>query len=203
MGKDPVGDWGRNVRDGLELLGDALGLDLVSVAIGMADAETVEFKFELNSLPATGGIPEASRYRWEFAVDGTPFMIDGRFTNYVRGTCDIYDEQCPPPRVPDDPGMHPFRIITDWKYGLLLSYAVLSERAVVYATFDAATATISVPVPLELIDAGPGSRIGPGVSYFANAHDGNVIASPAAWFTPANFPVDVLRTKRTFVVPRG
>lgn len=202
MGTDRIGDWGRNVSDGLGPLGDALGQDLVSAAIGMADADTVEFKIGLNSLPITGGIPEISRYEWEFKVDGTPFVLDGRFTNYVRGTCDIYDGQCPPPRAPSDPTKHPFRILDDWEWGPVWApLVVLHERGLVYATFDAETATISIPVPLELIDARPGSKIEPGVGIFGNNFDGNVMSRPAAWFTPAQFPVDVLRTKRTFVVP--
>ena len=205
VGVDEAGDWGENVTDDLGAIGDSLGQDLVGASIEMADARTVNFILKLNSLPPWGGVPEVTRYVWDLSVDRTYFMLDGRFTNYSRGACDPTYEQCPPAR---DPGLYPF-IIHD-ECGPSMIGAVCHEIALVHARFDPSTGTITVPVPLKLIGAEPGSRIEAGRGNFFYTFGGSVVATPAVWRTCVpvalncydTWPMDTLEVTRTFVVPR-
>ncbi|MGH2753518.1 MAG: hypothetical protein ACRDLB_03725, partial [Actinomycetota bacterium] len=107
VGTDAADDWGDNVDPTLAPLGDALGQELVEASIQPADAKTLNFNIVVNSLPASGGVPELTRYVWTMTVDGELLQLDGKFTNYSRGACDPTAGTCPPPR---DPGMGPFSV---------------------------------------------------------------------------------------------
>lgn len=197
VGEDPAGDWGGNVDPTISPVGDALGQDLVGAEIGMDGPSTVNFVIKLNSLPPTGGVPEISRYVWDFNVDGEFRELDGKFTNYSRGVCDPTSGQCPPPR---DPGMQPFILrgnCTTQNVGINLT--VCEELAVIQAIFDPGAATITVPVPLKALGAKPGSKIEPA----ANIFGGSISASPAVFLTSGNFPMDTMVVTETFVVPGG
>ena len=191
VGTDPAGDWGGDPTGAP--IGDALGQDLVGAEIGMADAKTVNFIIKLNSLPPSGGIPEASRYTWDFSVNGKFTELDGKFTNYSRGICDPTAGSCPPPR---DPGMQPFFVRGNCATNEA-NVTTCEEVGVVQATFDAAAATITIPVPLALIKAKSGSKIGPA----ANIFGGSISAAPSAFFTSSAAPLDTLSVLKTFVVP--
>jgi hypothetical protein len=191
VGTDEAGDWGDDPQQAL--IGDALGQDLVEASIAMADKTTVNFVIKLNSLPPSGGVPEFTRYTWDFLVDGETTELDGKFTNYSRGACDPTSGQCPPPR---DPGMQPFLVrgdcVTDG------SVTTCQEKGLVNATFDAASATITIPVPLDLLGATAGSKIAPGTGTFG----GTVAAVPSAFLSANNFPLDSLTATKTFTVPK-
>jgi hypothetical protein len=198
VGKDDVGDWGANVDPQVAPLGDALGQDLVGASIGMADKKTVNFIIKVNSLPPTGGVPEVARYWWDFSVGKNVFELDGKFTNYSRGACDPTSGQCPPPR---DPGMQPFLLRgncgVDPAAG---SVTTCEELGLVQATFDTAKATITIPVPLKLLKAKPGTKIGPAASLAAIG--GPITAAPAAFVTNASMPLDSMAPTGTFVIPK-
>ncbi len=174
--------------------GDALGQDLVEAQIGMADKETVNFVITLNSLPPIGGAPEVSRYTWDFHVDEEFTELDGKFTNYSRGVCDPTSGQCPPPR---DPGMQPFMVRGECETNEA-NVTLCKELGIVQAEFDAGKATITIPVPLELINAKPGSKIEPGTNIFG----GSISAAPSAYFTSSVMPLDTMLVTKTFVVPK-
>lgn len=199
VGKDDAGDWGAAVDPNISPAGDALGQDLVGAAIGMGeDGETVNFIIQLNSLPPSGGTPEVSRYTWDFTVDkGDRIQIDGKFTNYSRGTCDPTSGQCPPPR---DPGPQPFLVRGNCHVEALVAtnFTICEELANVQAIFDPAEGTITVPVPADAIKAKPGSKITGALGTFSTT----VNAAPAAFATYGAFPMDGLITTKTFVVPR-
>jgi hypothetical protein len=72
------------------------------------------------------------------------------------------------------------------------------ELGVVQATFDAASATITVPVPAKLINVKKGSKITGGTNIFG----GSISAAPAAFLTSGNFPYDTLTVTKTFVVKK-
>lgn len=74
------------------------------------------------------------------------------------------------------------------------------ELGNVNGTFDAASATITVPVPLELLGAKPGSKIGHGLQPGSNFQ--GVSAMPSAFFSQGNLPFDELLVSKTYVVPR-
>jgi hypothetical protein len=194
VGEDPKDDWGAAVDPTLAPVGDALGQELVQASIGMADKKTVNFVITLNSLPPNGGVPELSRYTWDFLVDGEFTELDGKYTNYTRGACDPTSGQCPPPR---DPGLYPFFVRGNC--GAVGSVTVCEELGLVEAVFDAAEATITIPVPLKLMNAKPGSKIGPGTNIFG----GSISAAPSAYFTSSAMPLDTLSVTKTFKVPAG
>lgn len=191
VGKDAVGDWGD--EPGLSGIGDALGQDLTAAAIAMNGTDKLDFILTVNSLPPTGGAPEVSRYTWDMSVDGEFLELDGKFTNYSRGVCDPSSGQCPPPR---DPGMSPFFIRGNCVENEA-NVTTCEELGIVQAAFDAAEKTITVTVPLELIDAKPGSKISPGTNVFG----GSISAAPSAVFTISTAPLDTMVVTKTFVVP--
>ena len=192
LGTDPAGDWGANHNEGLNPFGDALGMDLTSAEISLADAKTLNFVIKVNSLPASGGFPEVPRYTWDFNVDGRFTELDGKFTNYSRGACDPTAGSCPPPR---DPGQQPFFVRGDCTTNEA-NVTTCVEIGVVQATFDAATKSITIPVPLSMIKAKKGSKITPA----ANIFGGSISAAPAAFVSSNNFPMDILTIAKTYTV---
>lgn len=194
VGTDAAGDWGANTDPNIGPLGDLLGQDLTSASIAQNGAN-VDFIIGVNSLPPNGGAPEVTRYTWNFSVGKAKLELDGKWTNYSRGTCDPTAGTCPPPR---DPGQQPFVLrgdcATDNSLPVALTFC--QEFALVQAIFDPATATITIPVPLEALKATKGTKIAPGTNIFG----GSVSASPSAFLTSGNFPMDTLTVTKTFVV---
>lgn len=193
VGTDAADDWGSNVEAALAPLGNALGQELVEASIGMADKKTVNFIIKLASLPAPGGMPEFTRYNWTMSVDGNTVELDGKFTNYSRGACDPTAGSCPPPR---DPGEAPFFVRGNCE--TVGTTVVCQELGLVHAEFDPGAATITIPVPLDVLGAKPGSKIVGGSSGFG----GTVAAAASAFVTPFAAPNDSMMTTKTFVVPK-
>lgn len=195
VGTDPAGDWGAAVAPEAAPVGDAAGQDLVEAVIEPGDAGNINFVIKVNSLPANGGAPEISRYVWDLLVDGEFVELDGKWTNYSRGACDPTSGQCPPPR---DPGLQPFVIRANCVIandtGTTLT--TCEEVGIVQAIFDPAAATITIPVPMDLINAKPGSKIAPGTNIFGGA----LSASPAAFVSSTAMPLDTLTITETYVV---
>ena len=198
VGTDDAADWGANVDPNIAPVGAALGQELVEASIEMADAKTVNFVIKVSGLPPTGGIPEFARYSWDFTVNGSAYSMSGNFTDYGRGVCyPAHTNSCPPPK---DPGQQPFYI----RQGpCTIGTGGLGEcnlLATIQGTFDTATGTITIPVPLDVISAKPGSKIGPGSNSVFGA---TIYASPAAVSANANGPHDVMTATGTFTVPKG
>ena len=196
VGTDPADDWGTNVDPTIAPFGDALGQEVVEAAIEPADKGTLNFHIKLASLPASGGTPELTRYVWTMMVDEELLQLDGKFSNYSRGACDPTAGTCPPPR---DPGQGPFSVrgnCTD-NGGAAVT---CEEIGYVNASFDAASATITIPVPLELLGAKPGSKIGHGIQPGSNFQ--GVSAMPSAFFSQGNLPFDEMMVTKTYVVPK-
>ena len=190
VGTDALGDWGGG--GDAAAVGHGLGQDLLSASIGMSTAETVEFVIGVSFLPSAGGVPEVTRYVWDVQVDGKFVELDGKFTNYTRGACDPTSGQCPPPR---DPGPAPFLVRGDCVAEG--SVTTCKEIGRVQARFDAASRTITVPVPAALIKAKPCSRITAGTNLFG----GSLSATPAAFLSLTTAPNDTLVMSGSFRVP--
>jgi hypothetical protein len=194
VGTDDAGDW--NNGEGAEI-GHFLGQDLVEAQIGMQDRRTINFIIKVTFLPPWGGVPEITRYQWEFAVGRKLVQIDGKWTNFSRGACDPTSGQCPPPR---NPGVAPFLVrgncVTEDNLTLC------EELGLVEAEFDPAEGTINVPVPLKMIGARRRSVIRPQMSQFNQQVGGEVIAVPSAFFSLSNAPSDALRVTRNYRIPR-
>ena len=202
VGTDADNDWG--VDGGLppEAAGP-LGQELVSASIAMADAKTVNFIITVKELPPTGGMPEFTRYTWDFVVKGVNYSLDGKFTNYSRGACDPTSGQCDPTtgKMPRDPGMAPFMIRGKCApHSTIPTLNACEEFGLVNATFDASAGTITIPVPLAIFKGKPGTKIEPGVNITFGA---GVAAIASAWVSSLNAPAyDLMVTTGTFVVPK-
>jgi hypothetical protein len=159
----------------------------------MKGKSTVNFVIQLNSLPPWGGWPEVTRYTWGFILDGEVRELDGKFLNYTRGVCDPTSGQCPPPR---DPGMQPFFLRGNCT--TTGNVTTCEELGVVHAAFDPAKGTITIPVPLKLLGAKPGSKIQGGTTIFG----GSISAAPSAFLSSGNGPADSMTVTKTFQVPK-
>jgi hypothetical protein len=198
VGKDAAGDWGKDVAPdpamapAFAAIGDGLGQDLVSASIG-TKGKSVLFIIGLKSLPPMGGVPEITRYTWDFTVNGKGFELDGKFTNFSRGICDPTAGSCPPPR---NPGLQPFFLRGNCSQ--VQNVVTCEELALVQGVFDAGKATITIPVSMKLLKAKPGSKIvGAGGTF-----GGTVVAAPSAFLTSGNAPMDLLNTTKIYRVPR-
>ena len=129
-------------------------------------------------------------------VDGELLQLDGKWTNYSRGTCDPTAGNCPPPR---DPGEAPFMVRGSCTDNGGAAVTCL-EIGLVNATFDVAAGTITIPVPLELLAAKPGSKITNGIQ--AGSNFSGIWAIPSAWASQADMPKDELILTKTYTVPR-
>jgi hypothetical protein len=180
---DLADDWGANFDTTVAPLGDALGQELIGAAIENDAPGHVNFIIQLKSLPASGGVPELSRYFWDFTVNGTLRELDGKFTNYSRGACDPTSGQCPPPR---DPGAQPFLVRGNCASNG--AAVVCEEIGLVHATFDVAAATITIPVSAELLGYTGCAEIAPADDGFG----GMLTAVPSAFLSEPAGPWDSL-----------
>lgn len=194
VGTDAAGDFGANQDATVSPIGEALGMDLIEASIAQADAKTLNFIIKVSGLPPTGGTPEVARYVWTMTVGTELIQLDGKWTNYSRGTCDPTAGTCPPPR---DPGMGPFMVrgnCTD-NGGTAVT---CEEIGLVNAEFDSATGTITIPVATELLGAKKGTKITNGTQ--PGSGFTGVWAIPSAWASQASMPLDDLIPTKTFVV---
>lgn len=190
-----AGDWGDG-GDQQAALGEALGQDLLAAYIRLDEgADSYTFRIEAVSLPAVGGMPEATRYGWSFTYNDVHFELDGKFTNYSRGACDPTSGQCPPPR---DPGLAPFFLrgncVTEG------SLTTCDELGAVNAVFDAESATIDITVPAAMLSedgAQPCDRVAPIASFIGDP----LWAAPSAFVTLNTAPHDGVWIEYDFVVP--
>ena len=197
VGTDPADDWGANSDPTIAPAGGPLGMELTEASIGMGDKTTVNFIIKLAMLPPSGGVPELVRYTWDYTLNGQIYSLDGKFLNYSRGACDPTSGQCPPPR---DPGTAPFMLRGKCgPHPVVTNFTACEELGLVHATFDAAAGTITIPVPLDVMRAKPGSKIQPGVN---STFGGSVVAIPSAFVSNATLPMDLLTITKTFVVPK-
>ncbi|HET7482829.1 MAG TPA: hypothetical protein VFK89_08210, partial [Actinomycetota bacterium] len=99
---------------------------------------------------------------------------------------------------PRDPGMQPFFVRGDCATDSTANITNCKEIGLVHATFDAAAGTITIPVPLSVIHAKPGSRIAPATNIFG----GTISASPATYYSESVYPMDTLVVTKTYTVPK-
>ena len=194
VGTDAAGDWGANQDATISPIGEAMGMDLLEASIAKADAKTLNFIIKVSSLPPNGGTPELARYVWSMSVDGDLVQLDGKWTNYSRGACDPTSGSCPPPR---NPGMSPFMVRGNCG-DTGANVVACDELGIVQATFDSATATITIPVPLELLGAKKGSQIALG-SEPTSGFTG-IWAIPSAFVSQASMPLDALMISKVYTV---
>ncbi len=193
---DDPADWGANVDPTIAPAGTPLGMEILEAAIGLSDdKKAINFIITLAG-PSAGGIPELVRYGWEFTVDGNAFQLNGGRTELVRGMCNplTTDPACPP-NVGDPVTLTNFPFFV--RSGACTVGAECVVNAVVNATFDVAANTITIPVPLEAVDAKLGSAIGPMGGLF-----GAIYAAPGALVTAAAVPHDAIAITKTIKLPK-
>jgi len=186
IGEDEIGDWGANVDTTIAPIGDALGGDLKSASIDNSTLGLVKFVLGVTNLPSQGGTPEVMRHNWAMKVGTQHVELDGKYTNYSRGTCDPTSGACPPPR---NPGASPFLVRGNCASNGAVN--VCQEFALVHATFDVASATITIPVPLSAFGITSCTHITPDLNT-TSFPDGNIVAIPSAYLSQASMPTDYL-----------
>lgn len=188
VGTDALGDWGGDPDQAQ--VGHLLGQDLLAAHIDIGPDST-EFIIEVSYLPDVtgGGIPEGTRYSWNFNVDGEPFELDGKFTNYTRGACDPTSGQCDPANgnMPRDPGEAPFFLRGNCTTNDA-NVTLCEELAHLHADFDARSRTITIAVPNDLLGLATCSEVEGGTNIFG----GSLSAAPSAFFTSSAMPMDTM-----------
>ena len=138
-----------------------VGWDLLSGAIEKKGTDLL-FTVTHADMPPIGSAPEASRFIWNFAVDGEPYrftvksvdigkpdLLAGQTTDRV-GRADVsghfrLEGECAPTPTPAGP-----------------EAINCPPLAYLEGTFDAATMSFTVTLPLAAVKAKPGSVISPG-----------------------------------------
>lgn len=193
---DPADDWGANVDPNIAPAGAALGMELLEASIGLSeDKKNIDFILKV-AAPSTGGLPETVRFGWEFSVDGDQYQLNGGRTEFLRGTCNpLHTSPACPPNVGDPTalGNYPFFV----RSGSCSVGAECNVHAVVNATFDVAAGILTIPVPLEVVEAKLGSTIGPLSGLF-----GAIYAAPGAVVTTNGLPHDAIAVTKTIKLPK-
>lgn len=182
---DETGDFGMGDPDidpVLAEIGPELGFDLTGASIEATD-EGANFIIQVSKLPEMGGTPELARYTWNMRVDGELLELDGKYTNYSRGTCDPTAGTCPPPR---DPGSGPFSVRGNCT--TTGTVTLCQELGLVHAAFDATAGTITIPVTSELLG---GCTITAGPNLFGEGGE-SISVAPSAFLTYGAFPMDLM-----------
>lgn len=193
---DPADDWGANVDPNIAPAGTPLGMELIEAAIGLSDdKKAINFIITLAG-PTGGGTPETIRYGWDFSVDGNAYQLNGGRTELVRGMCNplITDPACPP-NVGDPAKLTNFPFFV--RSGTCTVGADCTVHAVVNAIFDATAGTITIPVPLEILEAKLGSTIAPLPGLF-----GAIYAAPGLLVTTNGLPHDAIAITKTVKLPK-
>jgi hypothetical protein len=161
--EDPSGD-----ADGAQGLGSSIpgGWDLVKGSI-LKKGANLEFTVEHGDMPPVGSGPEATRFLWAFTVDGKTY----RFT--VKGV-DIGKPDIPAGQTTERVGRADvqghFRLedgeCTETSAGV--TFVNCAPLEYLEGTFDAATMSFTMIVPLKSVKAKPGSIIGPGANTICN-----------------------------------
>lgn len=197
-GFEKLGDWGGGGNNAA--VGDALGQDLEAAFIGYAD-DTFTFVIDLASLPPVGGTPEVTRYGWSFRYNDLELELDGKFSNYSRGTCDPTAGTCPPPR---DPGLNQFLLRGNCyeDTSLPMTLTLCEELANVQATFDPADGTITVPIPADAL-APDGVQACDEIVGLSSFIGQSVWSAPSAFVTNTAMPYDDALHYLPLVVPHA
>lgn len=135
------------------------GLDLIGGAIELKGKDLV-FSVTHADMPPTGSLPEAARFLWAFAVDGKGYRWT--FKSADIGKPDVLAGQTDE-RVGRVDAQGHFRLEHDCQSEVVGALNAINCPPVGYytGTIDAATATVTMSVPLADIGAKPGSVIGP------------------------------------------
>lgn len=133
------------------------GLDLIGGGIEVKGKDLV-FSVTHADMPPAGSLPEAARFLWAFAVDGKGYRWT--FKSVDIGKPDVAGGQTDE-RVGRVDAQGHFRLESDCAVEPVGSVNAINCKPVGYytGTIDAASATVTMSVPLADIGAKPGSVI--------------------------------------------
>lgn len=157
MWEDAAGDAdvgqgsGQSIPAGLDLIGGGIELKGKDLVFSVTHAD----------MPPAGSLPEAARFLWGFSVDGKSYRWT--FKSADIGKPDLLAGQTDE-RVGRVDAQGHFRLESDCAAEVVGALNAINCDPVGYytGTIDAATATVTMSVPLADIGAKPGSVIGPG-----------------------------------------
>jgi hypothetical protein len=135
------------------------GLDLVEGAIELKGKDLV-FSVTHADMPPAGSLPEGARFLWAFAVNGTGYRWT--FKSADIGKPDVVGGQTDE-RVGRVDAQGHFRLESDCGSETVGALNTINCKPIGYyeGAIDAATATVSMTVPLKDIGAKPGAVISP------------------------------------------
>lgn len=210
IGEDVAGDWGAEAgAPEASPAGSAAGQDLISASIEVS-GDVANFIIGVAELPEIGGTPEVTRYTWNIdlmngAQKAASLDLDGKFTNVSRGTCDPTAGNCPPARDPAVTTDAPFALRGNCTtQGALpppsptpgTNLTLCQEFALVSASFDPATDTITVPVPVAAL-AAAAEVCSFDIAAGTNIFGGFLSATPSAFLTSSAMPMDFMEPNFT------
>lgn len=136
-----------------------VGVDLTAGAIELKGKDLV-FSVTHADMPPSGSLPEVARFLWAFAVDGKGYRWT--FKSADIGKPDVLAGQTDERVGRADVQGH-FRLESDCASEVVGALNAINCDPVGYyeGTIDAASATVTMIVPLKDIGAKPGSVIGP------------------------------------------
>jgi len=195
MWEDDAGD--ADVGQGLGASIPA-GLDLTSGAIELKGKDLL-FHVTHADMPPAGSLPEAARFLWAFNVDSKGYRWT--FKGADLGKPDVIGGQTDE-RVGRVDAQGHFRLENDCQSEVVGALNTINCTPVGYyeGTIDAASATVTMIVPLKDIGAKPGSTIGPAggneiaicalcwVSHIAERSLDASIIDSAIWSTTYKLP---------------
>jgi hypothetical protein len=152
--EDPTGDAVLGQGVGSSIPG---GWDLVSGSIRRVGAD-LEFSVTHADMPPVGSMPEATRFLWNFNVNTTPYRLTAKSVDI--GKPDVLAQSGTDRIGRVDVNGH-FRIEGECATDNTLPVGMVNCPVVGYAegTWDPATASFTVLIPMKLIKAKPGSKI--------------------------------------------
>ncbi|MGI8773408.1 MAG: hypothetical protein ACR2KQ_00135 [Actinomycetota bacterium] len=135
------------------------GVDLTEGKIKKVD-DTLEFTVTHADMPPSGSLPEAARFLWGFSVDGANFRLTVKSADI--GKPDVLAGQTTERVGRADVNGH-FRLEGECASEVVGALNAVNCPPLAYleGTFDPASMTFTMVVPLEEIEAKSGSKIGP------------------------------------------
>jgi hypothetical protein len=141
-------------------VGDASGFDLASGSITRKGANLV-FTVKHASMPPFGEIPEAFRFMWGFTVNGKPFRVPAKRVEIGKPNPMTQEDTDQIGKVSPD-GF--FRLEGNCGSTVVGALNAINCHTLGYlkGVWDPAKSSFSFSVPMKVVKAKPGSKVGPG-----------------------------------------
>jgi hypothetical protein len=160
--EDPAGDAGLASQSIAVPGADAAGFDLIKGTINRA-GKNLEFTAEHAAMPEGGTLPEGFRMLWHFSVDGEEYRFTIKSADVGKPDAQAQSGTERLGQVDTDGHFRLEQCVDEPLPAVLtLVQCRVVEDGYLDGSFDPAKASVTVILPLELVDAKPGSEIAPG-----------------------------------------